>query len=113
MDYAPIEAFLVGECGMTAEQAGRTTVREFNLKHKARQEAEQSRWELARWQMFLALQMQPFVKQHSKPKNVQAWIRFPWEQQKEVKKEDIKVGTQETEQLNAMLQDFIRRQNNG
>lgn len=104
---------MIGECGMTTEQAGHTTVREFNLRHKARTEAERSKWELARWQMFLALQMQPFVKQHSKPKNVQAWIRFPWEQQKEVKKEDIKVGTQETEQLNAMLQDFIRRQNNG
>jgi hypothetical protein len=98
---------------MTAEQAGRTTVREFNLKHKARTEAERSKWELARWQMFLALQMQPFIKQHSKPRTAQAWIKFPWEKVKEVTKEDCKVGTQEQEQLNRMLQDFIKKQGNG
>lgn len=104
---------MIGECGMTAEQAGWTTVREFNLKYKARQEAERAKWELARWQMFLALQMQPFIKPHSKPKNVQAWIRFPWERAKEVRKEDIRVERHEQEQLNTMLHDFIRRQDNG
>ena len=94
---------------MTAEQAGFTTVRELNLKAKARREAEQSRWELARWQMFLALQMQPFVK--NKPKDIKAWIPFPWERVIEVRKEDCKVTNDEARQLDNLLADFIRRQN--
>lgn len=113
MDYTPIEAFLVGECGMTEEQAGFTTAREFNLKVKARQEEQQSRWELARWQMFLALQMQPFIKSHSKPKDVKKWIIFPWEKAQEVTREEIRIQGYEKEQLNKMLRDFIKRQNNG
>ena len=83
---------------------------EDQLKLAAQREAERSKWELARWQMFLALQMQPFIKQHSKPKTVQAWIRFPWERPEVVTKEDCKVTTEQTEQLNNMLQDFIRKQ---
>ena len=96
---------------MTAEQAGFTTVREFNLKVKARREAEQSRWELARWQMFLALQMQPFVKSHSKPKDAKAWITFPWEvETASVRKEDTIVTEEQSRQLNDWLADFIKRQ---
>lgn len=110
MDYEPIEAFLVGECGMTAEQAGFTTIREFNHKVKARQEEQQSRWELARWQMFLALQMQPFIKSHSKPKDAKAWITFPWEMVREVRKEDTIVTEEQSQQLNDWLADFIKRQ---
>lgn len=108
MDYEPIEAFLIGECGMTEEQAGWTTLREFNIKAKARREAEQSRWELARWQSFLALQMQPGIK--NKPKDIKAWITFPWERVIEVRKEDCKVTTDEAQQLDNLLADFIRRQ---
>ena len=95
---------------MTTEQAGFTTMREFNLKVKAKQEAEQAKWELARWQMFLALQMQPFIKPHSKPKDAKAWITFPWERVTEIKKEDCRITEQETEQLNKLLEDFIKRQ---
>lgn len=98
---------------MTTEQAGHTTVREFNLKHKARTETERAKWEMARWQMFIALQMQPFIKPQNKPKSAQAWIRFPWEKPDAVTKEECKVGKHEEEQLNNMLQDFIRKQEHG
>ena len=68
---------------MTTEQAGFTTMREFNLKVKAKQEAEQAKWELARWQMFLLMQMHPNIKQNSKPKSPQDWIPFQWERKQE------------------------------
>lgn len=108
MDYAPIEAFLIGVCGMTTEQAGWTTLREFNLKYKAHQEAEQGKWELARWQMFLALQMQPMIKATSKPKDVKAWITFPWEREEKriPTPEDCRVTDNEAQQLATMLQRF-------
>lgn len=94
---------------MTTEQAGFTTMREFNLKVKAKHEAEQAKWELARWQMFLALQMQPFIKPHSKPKDAKSWITFPWERVTEIKREDCHITEQETEQLNKLLENFKNR----
>ena len=110
MDYAPIEAFLVGRCGMTVEQAGWATAREYELRRKGYDEAEQEKWERARWKMFLAMQMQPFVKSHSKPKTPQAWIRFPWEKKVgEVTKEDCLVREDEVAQLNRLLRDFKSR----
>ena len=110
MDYEPIEAFLIGECGMTEEQAGWTTMRDFIIKRKARTEAEQAKWELARWQSFLALQMQPFIKAHSKPRDVKAWITFPWERVKELQRKDVRVTDNEAQQLDALLQVFKSRQ---
>lgn len=96
---------------MTAEQAAWTTVREYELRCKAYEERERSRWEMARWQMFQMLQMQPFIKPASKPKTPQAWIRFPWETSDTTyTREDCKVEKQETEQLNLLLQDFKKRQ---
>ena len=113
MDYEPIETFLIGECGMTEREAGFTTLREFNIKVKAKREAEQAKWERARWQMFIALQMQPFIKPHSKPKTAQSWIQFPWERVvKEVSKEDCRVTENEVEQLNILLQKFKDRRMN-
>lgn len=109
MDYEPIETFLIGECGMTATQAGFTTLREFNVKMKARQEAQQAKWELARWQMFLAMQMQPFIKPHSKPKDIRAWIAFPWERVKEITRKDCKVTDMEIEQLGRLLEYYKNR----
>lgn len=111
MDYEPIEAFLIGECGMTTAQAGFTTLREFNIKMKARQESEQAKWELARWQMFLAMQMQPFVKPQNKPKDIRAWIPFPWEKatQEKITKDDCKITDTELEQLGILLKQFKSR----
>ena len=108
MDYAPIEAFLVGVCGMTTEQAGWTTLREVYIKHQAHQESEQAKWELARWQMFLALQMQPMVKQSSKPKDPKAWISFPWEkaERRAPTPEECRVTDDEKQQLSEMLRKF-------
>lgn len=100
---------------MTAEEAGRTTVREYELRRRGHEEAEQEKWERARWEMFLAMQMQPFVKAHSKPKTPQAWIPFPWERKsaEEVRKEDCKVTEYEVGQLGKLLRDFKERRSNG
>lgn len=115
MDYEPIEAFLMGECGMTAQQAGFTTLREFNVKVNARQKAEEAKWERARWQMFLMLQMMPLIKPHSKPKSAQAWIRFPWEKAQNENQwtaEDCKVTDREKEQLTRIFQQFKNKKKN-
>lgn len=66
---------------MTEEEAGWTSYREFELRLKGYREAERSKWEVARWQMFLAMQMHPNIKKGQKPSNPQAWIPFPWEKQ--------------------------------
>lgn len=110
LDYEPIEAWLIGNGGMTAEQAGWVTLREFNAKVQAWERRSQEEWERARWQMFLVMQMHPHIKKGQKPHSAQAWIRFPWEQPEvEVTKDDCKVETHEVEQLGKLLEDFKNR----
>lgn len=93
---------------MTETQAGWVTAREFTLRYRAHKEAEQTKWELARWQMFLALQMQPFIKQQNKPKDAKAWITFPWEttERRTPTPEDCRVTEYEKQQLAEMLRKF-------
>ena len=85
------------------------TVREYNLRRKGEDEKEKVLWERARWQMFLAMQMQPFFKPHSKPKDIRAWISFPWERIKEITREDCKVTESEVEQLGRLLELYKNR----
>lgn len=87
MDYSVIEAFLIGRCGMTEEQAGWTSMAEYRMRCEGHLQEQREKWEIARWQMFLTMQMHPNIKPHQKAKTPQAWIAFPWE-----KKESKKVS---------------------
>lgn len=82
-DYLVIEAFLVGRCGMTTEQAGWTSWDEFILRKEGKEQEERQAWEIARWQMFLTMQMHPQIKKGHKPTTPQAWIPFPWEKKRQ------------------------------
>lgn len=79
IDYRPIEEFLVGRCGMTQEQAGWTSFREYEIRRKAAEEKDREDWEKRRWELFIMMQMHPHMKPHQKPKSPDKWIRFPWE----------------------------------
>ena len=109
LDYEPIEAYLVGHCGLTIEQAGWVTVREYNLRRKGEDEKEKILWERARWQMFLTMQMHPHIKAHNKPKTPEAWIRFPWEKGTETEVERAEVTAEQIQQLNALKEAFKRK----
>lgn len=112
MDYEHIETWLIGYGGMTAEQAGWVTLREFNAKVQAWERRTQEEWERARWQMFLVMQMHPHLKPHSKPKDPRTWIAFPWEKMKEITIEDCKVTDTEKEQLGRLLELYRNRKKN-
>lgn len=64
---------------MTCEQAAYTSMAEYVMKLKGYQQRQREEWELARWQIFLLMQMHPNIKPHEKAKTPQAWIPFPWE----------------------------------
>ena len=77
MDYAPIEAFLVGRCGKSMREAARTSYYEFELLWESHSQREQEQWERVRWQVFMEWAISPNLKR--RPRKPQDVIRFPWE----------------------------------
>lgn len=80
MDYAPIEAFLVGRCGRTVREAAMTSLREYNLLVEGNNARIQEEWEQLRWQAYMQWSISPNLKR--RPKTPQDIIRFPWEKEK-------------------------------
>lgn len=103
---------MIGSCGMTANQAGWVSLREFDIRRNARFEKDKEEWERARWQMFLAMQLSPYIKKHQKPKTPQGWIPFAWERVKEMNVEDVTVTDIQVQELNKILQSFINKRKN-
>lgn len=79
MDYAPIQAFLVGRCGKTVAQAARTSYEEFLLLVEGKEAEDHAEWERARWKVFMEWAVSPNLKR--RPKSVFDVVRFPWEKQ--------------------------------
>ena len=78
MDYAPIQAFLVGRCGKTVVQAARTSYEEFLLLTEGKAAEDHAEWERARWRVFMEWAVSPNLKR--RPKTPQDVVVFPWEE---------------------------------
>ena len=79
MDYAPIEAFLVGRCGKGIKAAALTSIEEFELLSEAETRRTQEAWERMRWEVFMEWAISPNLKR--RPKMPQDVMRFPWEKE--------------------------------
>ena len=79
MDYAPIEAFLVGRCGKTLREAALTSLKEYELLAEGHSRVQQEKWERTRWQVFMGWAVSPNLKR--RPRTPQDVIRFPWEKE--------------------------------
>ena len=80
MDYAPIQAFLVGRCGKTIREAAQTSYAEYMLLVEGRNEAEKGDWEKMRWMAYMQWAISPNLKR--RPRTPQDVVRFPWEENK-------------------------------
>ena len=80
MDYAPIQAFLVGRCGKTVVQAARTSYEEFLLLADGKAAEDHAEWERLRWRVFMDWAVSPNLKR--RPRSVHDVVRFPWEEDK-------------------------------
>lgn len=83
---------------MTAEQAGWTSWDEFIMRKEGKEQEERLEWERARWMMFTAMQMHPYIKQERKPKTPQGWIEFPWEKKQTERKPPKRLRVTKKEQ---------------
>lgn len=107
MDYAPIERFLIGRCGMTAQQAGWCSMDEYKLRAEGKAEEERHEWERARWQVYMMAQMHPYMKQ--KPKSPQEFVRFPWEIEEQGKVTVWQDSEEQTERLHDIIRNYRSR----
>lgn len=80
MDYAPIQAFLVGRCRRTLKEAALTSLEEFNLLAEGLTQEQQEIWERERWRVFMDWSISPNLKR--RPRTPQDVVRFPWEENK-------------------------------
>ena len=80
MDYAPIQAFLVGRCRKTIKEAALTSLEEFNLLAEGFTQGQQEEWERARWRVYMDWAVSPHLKR--RPRTPQDVVRFPWEENK-------------------------------
>lgn len=85
-------------------------MREYRLLREAEERKERKAWVLARWQMFLALQMNPYVKR--KPSTPALWAPFPWEREAEAERAmdgDWSISGEERRELDRIMEEFINR----
>lgn len=79
MDYAPIQAFLVGRCRKTLREAAMTPLLEYELLMEGENQMERSRWEKVRWLAFMECSISPNLKR--RPHRPQDIMAFPWEKE--------------------------------
>ena len=96
---------------MTRAQAGWTDYEEYRWLFEDEERKEREEWERARWMMFLAMQMHPYIKAHQKPGSPQVWLPFPWEQKKMPSAGEWKVTEEQTRMLNEMVRAFVEKNN--
>ena len=80
MDYAPVQAFLVGRCRKPVKAAALTSLEEFNLLAEGHAAEQQEIWERERWRVFMDWAISPNLKR--RPRAPQDVVRFPWEENK-------------------------------
>ena len=99
---------------MTCEQAGYTSMAEYAMRYEGYQQRRREEWELARWQMFLAMQMHPYIKQQNKAKTPQEWIEFAWEKAQKPTR-DARDILMTAEERQAVIEQFrkMREKDNG
>lgn len=85
VDYDPIEKFLVGRCGKTEKEAMYTSFREVMMLDEGMQHEDRLRWEIARWEQYMQINLTPNLKPGTRPRRLQDVLRFPWEDQMEYK----------------------------
>ena len=92
MDYAPIEAFLIGRCGKTITQSALTSLHEYELLVEGHNKAEQEEWERTRWMVFMQWSISPNLKR--RPHTPIDVIRFPWEKETTTEVKEIEPLTE-------------------
>lgn len=112
MDYAPIEAFLIGRCGKTITQSALTSLHEYELLVEGHAKVEQEQWERLRWEVFMQWAISPNLKR--RPRTPQDIIRFPWEKEDTTEVKDVEPLTEnEIEQLSKIFGIDRTKINNG
>jgi hypothetical protein len=94
---------------MTREQAGWCSWEEFLMRRDGKIQEERLAWERARWEKFIDLQLQPFIKAGHKPKSPQQWMQFEWEKKDKAKQKQPPKRLHTTTREQEILQDIFSK----
>lgn len=113
MDYDAIEAFLVGRCGKTEREAMLTSFREFRLLSEGHEQALRERWEIARWEQWMQVNLSPYIKPLHKPRRPRDLMRFPWENDDSTETVPEPLTHGQAERLNGIMKNFYMEHKHG
>lgn len=71
----------------------------------------QAQWEQVRWQEWHQTILSPYIKSGNKPSSPKAMMRFPWEEDDSVKREDCYLTDEQIAGLNKILSDLQSKKN--
>jgi hypothetical protein len=74
---------------------------------KAYDEKEKADWVKRRWELYIMMQMHPYIKAYNKPHSPEQWIHFPWEEGPKIEGQHI-ITQADMNKLNAI---FKKRSN--
>jgi hypothetical protein len=81
------------------------------MRRQGKEEELRERLEIARWQMFLAMQMHPYIKPQKKAKTPHEWIAFAWDKEDErpIPEDAGKVTQEEKDAFKRLYEEYIAR----
>lgn len=85
-------------------------MKEYRLLLEGYDKRQRVFWEVARWEQFQQMMMNPNIKPFNKPRTLHQFHSFPWDEQpNNIKAEDIKITENEVAVFNALMADFKER----
>lgn len=112
LDWPEIEAFLVGDLGLSEREAALCSMREYSLRLEGFTRAQRRDYEGRRWLAWRLLA--PYYKKGQTPQTPQAFWRFEWEapEVEDVPEaEDCKLEQWQVDELNRIVALHLERIN--
>lgn len=90
-----------------------TSFHEYRLLAEGHGQALRERWEIARWEQWMQVNLSPYIKPLHKPRRPCDLMRFPWEDEDTPETVPEPLTQEQTERLGGIMKTFYMEQKNG
>lgn len=90
-----------------------TSFHEFRLLAEGHDQDLRERWEIARWEQWMQVNLSPYIKPLHKPRRPCDLMRFPWEEDDSQETVPEPLTPEQTERLGGIMKTFYMEQKSG
>ena len=90
-----------------------TSFHEFRLLAEGHGQALRERWEIARWEQWMQVNLSPYIKPLHKPRRPCDLMRFPWEDDESTETVPEPLTHGQAERLNGIMKNFYMEHKHG